>query len=81
MLQIYSDIWLTKNKLFFNLVLFNILHCKVEPNSKSWIACIWSDKKVIFVLCNVVHSSEVTLKYVEISNLSLIYLFRNNFFT
>lgn len=62
------------------MVLFNIFYCEVELNSKFWIVCIWFDKKVIFVFCNVVYSFEVILKYVEISNFFFIYLFRNNFF-
>ena len=42
------------------LISLHVFHCEVKPDSESGIACVRSDKQVILILCDVIHSAQVT---------------------
>lgn len=41
------------------LVLFHIVHCEVEPKTKAWVACIWTQKQIVLELAHQLRFAQV----------------------
>jgi hypothetical protein len=49
------------------LVNTDVVHNKVKPEPESWVASVWTDEQIIFILWDQIHASEVTCKEIQIS--------------